>query len=50
MPARRRASGNEALLFLGYIQDRLTPVSLNEREYFQVAEASAAIHLADGAM
>lgn len=50
MPGRRRSSGNEALLFLGDIRERLTLVALDQREYFQVAEASAAANLAGGAI
>ena len=45
MPGRRRVSGNEALLFLGDIRERLTLVALGEREYFQIVEASAAANL-----
>ena len=50
MPGKRRVSGDEALLFLGDIRERLTMVALDEREYFQVAEASAAAGLAGGAI
>ncbi len=50
MPGRRRTSGDEALLFLGDIRERLTVVALDEEEYFQMAELSAAAHLADGAI
>ena len=50
MPGRRRVSGNEALLFLGDIQERLTLVALDEQKYFQMAEASAAADLASGAI
>jgi predicted nucleic acid-binding protein len=48
MPGRRRVSGDEALLFLGDIRERLTIVALDEQEYFQVVEASAAAHLSGG--
>jgi predicted nucleic acid-binding protein len=50
MPGRRRVSGDEALLFLGDIRERLTIVALDEQEYFHVAEASAAAHLVGGAI
>lgn len=50
MPHKRRVSGNEALLFLGDIRERLTLVALDEQEYFQMAEASAAANLASGAI
>jgi predicted nucleic acid-binding protein len=42
MPGKERASGDEALLFLGNVRDRLTIVSLDPEEYFRVAEAAAA--------
>lgn len=50
MPAPRRVSGNEALLFLGDIRDRLTLIALDDLEYFQVMEASAAAGLSSGAI
>jgi predicted nucleic acid-binding protein len=50
MPGKRRVSGDEALLFLGDIRERLTLVTLDGREYFQVAAASAASGLASGAI
>ncbi len=50
MPGKRRVSGNEALLFLGDIRERLILVALNGQEYFQMAEASAAANLAGGAI
>jgi predicted nucleic acid-binding protein len=50
MPGRRRVSGNEALLFLGDIRERLTLVALDEQEYWQLAEACAASNLASGAI
>ncbi len=50
MPGKRRVSGDEALLFLGDIRERLTLVALDEREYFQMAEACAAYGLASGAV
>lgn len=50
MPAKRRVSGDEALLFLDNIRERLTLVALDEQEYFQVAEACAAAGLASGAI
>ena len=50
MPGKRRVSGDEALLFLGDIRNRLTLVALDGQEYFQMAEASAASGLAGGAV
>lgn len=50
MPGKRRVSGEEALLFLGDIRERLTLITLDELEYFQVVEAAAAANLASGAI
>jgi predicted nucleic acid-binding protein len=50
MPGKRRVSGHEALLFLGDIRQRLTLVALDEQEYFQMTEASAAASLVSGAI
>ncbi len=50
MPGRRRASGDEAMLFLGDVRERLTVVALNEKEYFEMVEASASASLAGGAV
>jgi len=48
--ASRRTSGDQALLFIGNIRERFTPVGLNEPEYLQMLEASAAAGLAGGAI
>jgi predicted nucleic acid-binding protein len=50
MPAPRRVSGDQALLFLGNIRDQVTLVALDELEYVQVTEAAAAAGLAGGAI
>ena len=50
MPAPRRVSGDQALLFLGNIRQRLTLVALDEQEYFEMAEAAGAAGLAGGAI
>jgi predicted nucleic acid-binding protein len=50
MPGKRRVSGDEALLFLGDVRERLTVVALDGREYFRMLEASAAGSLASGAI
>ncbi len=46
----RRASGDQVLLFIGNIRERLTLVGLDEQEYFQMLEASAAVGIAGGAI
>lgn len=48
MPGRRRVSGHEALLFLGDIRQRLTLVTLDPAECFQVIEAAANSDVAGG--
>ena len=50
MPGKRRVSGDEALLFLGDVRDRLTIVALDEAEYFEVVKGAAAGGLAGGAV
>ena len=50
MPGKRRVSGNEALLFLSDIRERLALVALDDEEYFQMAEASATAGLISGAI
>jgi len=50
MPSPRRVSGDEAMLFLVDIRERLTVVALSEQEYFEMVEASAAANLAGGAI
>ena len=50
MPGKRRVSGDEALLFLGDIRDRLTLIALDAEEYFLMIEAAARSDLAGGAV
>ena len=50
MPPPRRVSGEQALLFLGDIRDKLTLVALDEQEYFQTVETAGATGLAGGAI
>lgn len=48
MPGKHRASGDEALLFLANVRERLTIVALDQNEYFTALEASAAAGVAGG--
>jgi predicted nucleic acid-binding protein len=41
MPGKHRVSGDEALLFLANIRERLTVVTLDEVEYWEVLSTSA---------
>jgi len=46
----RRVSGHEAVLFLRDIRERLTLVTLNADEYFQLLTDSAGLALVSGAI
>jgi predicted nucleic acid-binding protein len=50
MPGQRRVTGHEALLFLGDIRQHLTIISLDELEYFQLAETCSDAGLSGGAI
>jgi predicted nucleic acid-binding protein len=50
MPGTHRVTGDEALLFLGNIRERLTVVALNSNEYFRALEVSSAHGIAGGAI
>jgi len=48
MPGKERVSGDEALLFIGNVKERLTIVALNEEEYWQAVEGAAAVGIQGG--
>jgi predicted nucleic acid-binding protein len=48
--SRDRVSGDEAMLFLGDVRQRLTIIHLDDRDYFTALEASAALGIAGGAI
>ncbi len=50
MPGKRRVGGDTALLFLADIREKLTIVSLDAQEYFQMLEAAALANLVSGAI
>ncbi len=50
MPAKHRASPDEALLFLNDVRERLTVVSLDEEEYLQALKNAAANGIQGGAI
>ena len=50
MPPPRRVSGHEAVLFLRDIRERLTLVTLDADEYFELVTGSADLSLASGAI
>jgi hypothetical protein len=45
VPAARRASGDQALLYIGDIRERFTIVTFDEQEYSEMLETSAAAGL-----
>ena len=47
---RERVSGDEAMLCLSDVRERLTIVGLDEREYFKALEASSTLGIAGGAI
>jgi predicted nucleic acid-binding protein len=48
MPGKERVSGDEAMLFLGSVRERLSVVTLNEEEYWQALEWSAGLGVSGG--
>jgi predicted nucleic acid-binding protein len=44
----RRASGDQVLLFIGNVRERLSIVGLEEQEYFEMLEASATAGITGG--
>src|SRR5215469_13436630 len=50
MPGKDRASPDEALLFLGDVRERITPVALDPDEYQAAIEDAAANAISGGAI
>jgi len=48
MPGKRRISGEQAMLFIGNIRDRLSIITLNGDEYADALQASAALGIVGG--
>src|SRR5258706_15534559 len=48
MPGKRPISGEQAMLFIGNIRDRLSIIALNGDEYADALEASAALGIVGG--
>ena len=48
MPGQHRISGEQAMLFLGDMRERLTIVSLDDQEYFEAIAAAAAAGVVGG--
>jgi predicted nucleic acid-binding protein len=50
MPGKRRISGEQAMLFIGNIRDRLSIIALNGDEYTEALQASATRGIVGGAI
>jgi predicted nucleic acid-binding protein len=50
MPGKHRISGEQAMLFLSTIAERLTIVSLDDSEYFMAIEAASPTDVVGGAI
>ena len=50
MPGKRRISGEQAMLFIGNIRERLSIVALNSEEYARALQASAVRGIVGGAI
>ena len=50
MPGKRRISGEQAMLFIGSICERLTIVALSGEEYAEALQASSALGIVGGAI
>jgi predicted nucleic acid-binding protein len=48
MPGKHRISGEQAMLFIGSIQERLSIISLSGDEYAEALQASASLGIAGG--
>ncbi|HEX5229216.1 MAG TPA: PIN domain-containing protein [Bryobacteraceae bacterium] len=48
MPGRHRISGEQAMLFVGNIRERISIVALTGNEYVEALQASAARHIVGG--
>jgi predicted nucleic acid-binding protein len=50
MPGKRRISGEQAMLFIGNIRERLSSVAVNGEEYADALQGSAARGVIGGAI
>jgi predicted nucleic acid-binding protein len=50
MPGRARVSGDQAMLFLATIRERLTVILLDEEEYFRAIEEASVLDVVGGAI
>jgi len=50
MPGKRRISGEQAMLFIGNIRERLSIMALNSEEYARALQASAVRGIVGGAI
>ena len=50
MPGKHRISGEQAMLFLASIRERLAVIALDDEEYFKAVETFAALGVVGGAI
>ena len=50
MPGKARVSGDQAMLFLATIRERLTVIPLDEEEYFSAIEEASTLDVVGGAI
>jgi predicted nucleic acid-binding protein len=50
MPGRHRIGGEQAMLFLGTMRERLTIVTLDDEEYFMAIESASSAEVVGGAI
>jgi predicted nucleic acid-binding protein len=50
LPGKHRVSGEQAMLFVGSIQERLTIIALDAEDYINLLQASAAAGVVGGAI
>ena len=50
MPGKHRISGEQAMLFLSDIRERLTIISLDDEDYFNAIDGAAALGIVGGAI
>jgi predicted nucleic acid-binding protein len=50
MPGKHRVNGEQAMLFIGNIRERLTVIGLTPDEYFSMLQTNAGLGIAGGAI
>ena len=50
LPGKHRVSGENAMLLLAQVRERLTPIALSEKEYYAAIEHASAMGVTGGAI